>query len=89
VPEEAQDFSPLLDLADTPEDFGEILRHEMNNPLTGILGNAELLLARREDLPVAAVRRLETIADLAMRLRETIRRLSSAWEARQRHGSSA
>ena len=28
-----------------PEAFGEILRHELNNPLTGILGNAELLLA--------------------------------------------
>src|SRR6266849_5851187 len=27
------------------EAFGEILRHELNNPLTGILGNAELLLA--------------------------------------------
>jgi DNA-binding NtrC family response regulator len=26
-------------------DFAEILRHELNNPLTGILGNAELLLA--------------------------------------------
>src|SRR5580700_5039293 len=26
------------------EDFGEVLRHELNNPLTGILGNAELLL---------------------------------------------
>jgi signal transduction histidine kinase len=25
-------------------DFGEVLRHELNNPLTGILGNAELLL---------------------------------------------
>jgi len=27
------------------EDFGEVLRHELNNPLTGILGNAELLLS--------------------------------------------
>jgi signal transduction histidine kinase len=27
------------------EDFGEVLRHELNNPPTGILGNAELLLA--------------------------------------------
>jgi len=27
------------------QDFGEVLRHELNNPLTGILGNAELLLA--------------------------------------------
>jgi nitrogen-specific signal transduction histidine kinase len=24
--------------------FGEVLRHELNNPLTGTLGNAELLL---------------------------------------------
>jgi signal transduction histidine kinase len=64
-----------------PEDFGEILRHEVNNPLTGILGNAELLLARRESLPPAAVRRVETIAELAVRLRETVRRLSNAWES--------
>lgn len=61
-----------------PQDFGEILRHEVNNPLTGILGNAELLLARRDRLPVAAAQRLEVIADLAVRLRETIRRLSHA-----------
>ena len=61
-------------------DFGEILRHEVNNPLTGILGNTELLLARRDQLPPAAVERLETIAELAVRLRETVRRLSNAWD---------
>ncbi len=61
-------------------DFGEILRHEVNNPLTGILGNTELLLARRDRLPPAAVERLQTIAELAVRLRETVRRLSNAWE---------
>jgi len=61
-------------------DFSEILRHEVNNPLTGILGNTELLLARRDRLPPAAVERLQTIAELAVRLRETIRRLSNAWE---------
>jgi signal transduction histidine kinase len=32
-------------------DFGEVLRHEVNNPLTGIPGNTELLLARRDRLP--------------------------------------
>lgn len=63
-------------------DFGEILRHEVNNPLTGILGNAEMLLARRDRLPASAVERLETIANLAVRLRETVRRLSSAAELR-------
>jgi signal transduction histidine kinase len=59
-----------------PASFGEILRHEINNPLTGILGNAEMLLAQRDRLPIPAVQRLETVVDLAVRLRETIRRLS-------------
>lgn len=67
------------------ESFGELLRHELNNPLTGILGNAELLLAevrRKNDgrLPSGAMHRLETIAALAVRLRETVRRLSQDWE---------
>ena len=71
------------------EDFGELLRHEMNNPLTGILGNAELLLAevrRKNDgrLPDGGQQRLETIATLAVRLRETVRRLSQECEIRQR-----
>jgi signal transduction histidine kinase len=69
------------------EDFGEVLRHELNNPLTGILGNAELLLAevhRKNDgtLPRGGKQRLETIAALAVRLRETVRRLSQEWEGR-------
>ena len=62
--------------------------HELNNPLTGILGNAELLLAevhRKNDgtLPRGGEQRLETIAALAVRLRETVRRLSQEWEGRQ------
>lgn len=69
-------------------DFGEILRHEVNNPLTGILGNTELLLARRDRLPPAAVERLETIAGLAVRLRETVRRLSNAWDEHHEHAPS-
>jgi signal transduction histidine kinase len=79
-----------LDTADHPGDsqagdFGEVLRHELNNPLTGILGNAELLLVelrrKRVPLPPQAEHRLETIAALAVRMRETVRRLSDAWEA--------
>jgi signal transduction histidine kinase len=71
------------------EAFGEVLRHELNNPLTGILGNAELLLAevrRTNDghFPNGGQQRLETIAALAVRLRETVRRLSQDWETRNR-----
>jgi signal transduction histidine kinase len=66
-------------------DFGMVLRHELNNPLTGILGNAELLLAdvRRKNLELPGVvqARLETIAELAVRMRETVRRLSEEWHA--------
>ncbi len=61
--------------------FGEMLRHEVNNPLTGILGNAEMLLKLRAELPPQVISRVETIAELAVRLRETIRRLSDCWEA--------
>jgi signal transduction histidine kinase len=75
-----------LPFGEPKEGFGEVLRHEMNNPLTGILGNAELLLAeihRKDDgkLPSGGQQRLETIAALAVRLRETVRRLSQEWES--------
>jgi signal transduction histidine kinase len=68
-----------------PADFAAILRHEINNPLTGIIGNAEMLLAQyREKLPVAAVQRVETVIDLSVRLRESTRRLGNAVETGQR-----
>jgi signal transduction histidine kinase len=87
--EEPAKLSPLLRDENNQEAFGETLRHELNNPLTGILGNAELLLAevrRKNDgqLPNGGQQRLETIAALAVRLRETVRRLSQDWENRQR-----
>jgi signal transduction histidine kinase len=64
--------------ADIPADFAELLRHEINNPLTGILGNAELLLSQlRDKLPPLSVQRLETVVDLAVRLREKVRCLVS------------
>jgi signal transduction histidine kinase len=62
------------------QDLGEIFRHEINNPLTGILGNAELLLAHRDRFPAVELQRLQTVVDLAVRLRETVRRVSAAWE---------
>jgi signal transduction histidine kinase len=66
--------------AGLPIDTAEIFRHEINNPLTGILGNAELVLSHRDKLPPADTQRLKTVVDLAVRLRETTRRLSNAWD---------
>jgi signal transduction histidine kinase len=74
--------------SETSSNMGEIFRHEINNPLTGILGNAELLLAHRDRLPTGDTQRLQTVVDLAVRLRETIRRLSNSWEA-QSHASKS
>src|SRR5580704_3456984 len=72
---------------ETASDFGALLRHELNNPLTGILGNAELLLEDRRgikfELPVHVQQRLETIATLAVRMRETVRFLGEIWEAQK------
>lgn len=80
---------PPISADEFAADFGEILRHELNNQLTGVLGNAELLLGRRERLPPDAVERLETVAQLAVRLRETVRRLSHAWDLWQRQTQQA
>ncbi len=49
------------------------VRHEINNPLAGILGQAQLLL--REELNDKARRRAETIEQLATRLRDVVGQL--------------
>jgi signal transduction histidine kinase len=46
------------------------VRHEINNPLTGLIGQAQLLL--REELSATARRRVETIEQLANRIRDTV-----------------
>ena len=48
-------------------------RHEINNPLTGLIGQAQLLL--REDLNDAARRRVEIIEQLAARIRDIVAEL--------------
>jgi signal transduction histidine kinase len=49
------------------------VRHEINNPLTGVIGQAQLLL--REELSSAARRRVETIEQLAGRIRDIVAQL--------------
>jgi len=49
------------------------VRHEINNPLTGVLGQAQLLL--REDLNERSRKRAETIEELAIRIRDIVAQL--------------
>lgn len=54
-------------------EFAELaarVRHEINNPLTGLIGQAQLLL--REELSDSARRRVQTIESLANRIRDTV-----------------
>jgi nitrogen-specific signal transduction histidine kinase len=69
---------------DSTAELAEIFRHEINNPLTGILGNAELLLAHSAHLNSVDVQRVQTVVELAVRLRETIRRVSDVIESNPR-----
>ena len=54
-------------------DLAAHVRHELNNSLTGVLGQAQLLL--REDLSQTARRRAEKIEELSTRLRDAARQL--------------
>ena len=67
------------ELASSRLEFAEVaalvarVRHEINNPLTGVLGQAQLLL--REDLSESALKRVQTIEKLALRLNDIVGQL--------------
>ncbi len=61
------------DKIDEIADLVSRVRHEINNPLTGILGQAQLLL--REEMTEKARRRAEVIEQLARRLAATVAEL--------------
>lgn len=59
-------------------EFAELaarVRHEINNPLTGLIGQTQLLL--RDELSDTARRRVTTIEQLANRIRDTVAELRS------------
>jgi signal transduction histidine kinase len=74
---------------DIPGDIETIFRHEINNRLIGILGNAELVLAHADRLSPTDTQRLQTVVDLSVRLRETVRRLGNVLERQLSSAKSA
>lgn len=54
---------------------GVAVRHEINNPLTAILGQTQILLRRQFDLPEQVRAKLQTIEELTMRIRDIVRKL--------------
>ena len=51
------------------------VNHEVNNPLTAILGNVQLLLLKRNDLDQDLVARLKTIETSALKIKDVTQRL--------------
>lgn len=76
-PDERAEFRALAEsyekkLAEVAEIISRV-RHEINNPLTGVLGQAQLLL--REDLSDRARKRAATIEEMAIRIRDIVAEL--------------
>ena len=53
------------------------MRHSLNNALTSILGNSELMLMENESLSPALRTQVETIRNMGMRMNEILQRFSS------------
>jgi signal transduction histidine kinase len=53
------------------------MRHSLNNALTSILGNSELMLMEPESLSPALRTQVETIRNMGMRMNEILQRFSS------------
>jgi signal transduction histidine kinase len=53
------------------------MRHTLNNALTSILGNSELLLLEPGSLSASASSQIDTIRNMAMRMHEVLQRFSS------------
>jgi len=53
------------------------MRHTMNNALTSVLGNSELLLIEPGSLSAVGRSQLQTIRNMALRMHEILQRFSS------------
>jgi len=58
------------------------LNHEINNPLTAVLGNVQLLLMRSDELPEDIIRRLQSIEEGSLRIRDVLSRMLKLQEAK-------
>ena len=53
------------------------MRHNLNNALTSVLGNAELLMLENQSLAPQSQAQLETIRNMTLRMHEILQRFSS------------
>ena len=53
------------------------MRHNLNNAITSILGNSELMLMDAENIPPSVRLQVETIRNMGMRMNEILQRFTS------------
>jgi len=71
VPREALDQERLGGIVET----AITVNHEVNNPLTAILGNTQLLLLKRDDLDDELKKKLKIIEESALKIKDITKRL--------------
>jgi signal transduction histidine kinase len=73
----AEQANVVLDRQATLGRYMLEMRHTLNNTLTSVLGNSELLLLEPGSLSGAARSQIETIRNMALRMHEILQRFSS------------
>ena len=67
---------------ETAQAVAVTMRHEINNALTSLIGNAELILRRTESLDAPTVSRVEEIVRQGRRIQAVLDRLEALTEVR-------
>ena len=73
----AEQASKLLEREATLGRYMLEMRHTLNNALTSVLGNSELLLLEPGSLSAVARSQIETVRNMAVRMHEILQRFSS------------
>jgi signal transduction histidine kinase len=73
----AEQASALLQCHATLGQYVIDMRHSLNNALTGVLGNSELLLLEPGTFSAGVRSQIDTIRNMALRMHEILQRFSS------------
>jgi signal transduction histidine kinase len=75
--ERAEQVSALMKCHATLGQYVIDMRHTLNNALTSVLGNAELLLLEPGAFSAGVISQIDTIRNMALRMHEVLQRFSS------------
>ena len=75
--EKDREIQELRERLDRLDKAVATVRHEANNPLAVVLGQAQFLTTRIGGLPEDVIRRLKVIEEMSQRIRQTLNVLES------------